>query len=259
VRFLVHRELLTHHSPFFAAALTGTFAEGLSQTISLPAEPLATFELFVAWLYTQSLSAHRAAFFKDAKPAYYTLLHLYALADRLAIEALRNAVVDTVAELAESTNSVPTPSDTALLYEGVRDSAPLRALVLDLFGFKRTDRLLAEHCDPWHPLFLRDLVVRLKRPGEAAMRRHCLRPWTPAAWAVTRACAVCGRVVRPGVEVSACVGCARAFCGSCGAAGRDVVRFEAGVDVCKPWKGSRCVLYHEHKETESCGDVAMGK
>jgi hypothetical protein len=28
---------------------------------------------------------------------------------------------------------------------------------------------------------------------------------------------------------------------------------------CKPWRGSRCVVYHEHKETERCGDVFMGR
>jgi hypothetical protein len=30
-------------------------------------------------------------------------------------------------------------------------------------------------------------------------------------------------------------------------------------ESCKPWRGSRCVVYHEHKETEACGDVFMGR
>jgi hypothetical protein len=30
-------------------------------------------------------------------------------------------------------------------------------------------------------------------------------------------------------------------------------------ESCKPWRGSRCVLYHEHEETERCGDVFMGR
>ncbi|KAF2278449.1 uncharacterized protein EI97DRAFT_254972 [Westerdykella ornata] len=28
---------------------------------------------------------------------------------------------------------------------------------------------------------------------------------------------------------------------------------------CKPWRGSRCAIYHEHKETERCGDIFMGR
>jgi hypothetical protein len=30
-------------------------------------------------------------------------------------------------------------------------------------------------------------------------------------------------------------------------------------ESCKPWRGARCILYHEHEETESCGDVFLGR
>jgi hypothetical protein len=30
-------------------------------------------------------------------------------------------------------------------------------------------------------------------------------------------------------------------------------------EACKPWRGARCALYHEHQETESCGDVFLGR
>jgi hypothetical protein len=30
-------------------------------------------------------------------------------------------------------------------------------------------------------------------------------------------------------------------------------------EACKPWRGARCALYHEHEETERCGDVFMGR
>jgi hypothetical protein len=28
---------------------------------------------------------------------------------------------------------------------------------------------------------------------------------------------------------------------------------------CKPWRGSRCAVYHEHKETDACGELFMGR
>jgi len=30
-------------------------------------------------------------------------------------------------------------------------------------------------------------------------------------------------------------------------------------EACKPWRGSRCALYHEHEETDRCGDVFLGR
>jgi hypothetical protein len=177
---------------------------------------------------------------------------LYALADRLDIEGMRNALVDRVAELAEQTNSVPTPSDTNILYESIRDSAPMRRLVLDLFAFKKTNALIATHPDEWHPTFLRDLVCKLKRPGFAALERHYIRPWKPIAWHTTKACQVCKQVLKPMVSGNICVNCRKAFCCSC------VVRGEGGAldwgfaeRDCKPWLRGMCG-YHEHEQTEAC-------
>lgn len=125
------------------------------------------------------------------------------------MERLRNQTVDWVAALADSTNSVLTPSDTHILYNLIRDSAPLRRLILDLFAFKKTDKLLAEHPGDWHPVFLRELVVKLKRPDATAMQRHNLVPWTPAAWHSTKACGTCNRLVPPGSGGSECRNCSR--------------------------------------------------
>ncbi|KAF2278450.1 uncharacterized protein EI97DRAFT_465745 [Westerdykella ornata] len=205
-RFLLHTHLLTSQSPYFRASLLGPFLESATNSITLPDIDVPIFELLVSWLYTGSITPLP---FKDGKPAYYTLLHLWIVADRLCFEGLRNQVVDTIAELADRTNSVLTPSDTRILYsDAVRSSSPLRALVLDLFAFKKTDKLLAEHEDRWHAGFLRDLVVLLKKPVPQAVQRHRLVMWFPAAWATTQACEGCRTVVRPR--------CASVRCEDCG-------------------------------------------
>ncbi|KAL9062612.1 MAG: hypothetical protein Q9157_008771, partial [Trypethelium eluteriae] len=173
--FFLHKDLLTSCSPFFAAALSGPFVESHTQTVSLPEEPLSSFEYFAQWLYTRSL-AHDTTNARG-QPTYFVLLDLYALADRLCVEALRNDVCDRIGHLAETTNSVPTPSDTWILCERIRDGAPVRRLVADLFAFKKTDNLLETHEDEWHPLFLKALVVLLKRPQRQAVARHALAEW----------------------------------------------------------------------------------
>ncbi|KAK4972567.1 PAB1 binding protein, partial [Elasticomyces elasticus] len=217
--YLIHKDLLTSSSPFFAGALNGTFAEGFDQTVKLPEEKPETFDWFVWWLYSGSLttpapatascaasdgapapppvgsalmlspttglpinklstlSEHTDGELRNAagSPKYFLLLDLYALADRLCVQALGNEIIDTMARLSEATNSVPTPSDTFILYEQIRESAAVRALVLDLFAYKKTDKLLESHRDEWHPRFLRELVVKLKRGGGAeSLDRHAL-------------------------------------------------------------------------------------
>ncbi|KAH9861969.1 hypothetical protein IAQ61_010170 [Plenodomus lingam] len=283
--FHIHTSLLTSQSSYFRAALTGPFLESSSNTITLQDIDVSHFQLLVSWLYTSVLPAP----FKDGRPAYYTLLHVYTLADRLGLEAARNTVVDVISELADRTNSVLTPSDTRILYEQIRDSAPLRTLVLDLFAFKKTDRLLEGHSDWWHAAFLRDLTVQLKRPCAQAMQRHRLRMWCPESWHVSRSCDHCRAVLPPRYGAVACEDCCLAFCTRCVEAGVAMAGWEDGRgkwevveneeadtsggasgeggevkrmrkwEACKPWRGARCALYHEHEETERCGDVFLGR
>ncbi|KAF2260956.1 hypothetical protein CC78DRAFT_584169 [Lojkania enalia] len=291
-RFLLHTSLLVNQSPYFRAALTGSFLESTNQAIELPDISVEVFELCVNWLYTNNIDPTP---FKDGKPAYYTLLHLYIVADRLCFEGLRNAITDLIADLADKTNSVLTPSDTRILYDQIGDEAPLRKLILDLFAFKKTDKLLQMHEDRWHAGFLRDLCVLLKRPCEQSMQRHCLRMWIPESWHATRACDNCRAILPPRAGAVGCDECCLAWCIGCfgdgvglagwedgrgnredtaqemdasgrGAEGgderREFVKVSRKVrkwESCKPWRGSRCTVYHEHKETEACADVFSGR
>ena len=303
-KYLIHQELLTAASPFFAAALDGTFAEGLDQTVRLPEEKPEIFEWFLQWLYTgtlrtpvpkckylfeppnpktPALHAHTNAYAhypplppayldkfveyevrtdgalrNDAgSPKYFLLIDLYALSDRLLTTPLSNAILSTIARLSEATNSVPTPSDTWILYEGggIRDTSPLRSLVLDLFAYKKTDKLLGSHKDEWHPRFLRELCVKLKAPGPEAIERHALVAWRPAEWSSSRACEVCREVLQPGSSGDKCVACEKVFCMRCmQTAGQGKSGGLTDTGGCKPWSGrGMCVRYHEHGEGEGCG------
>lgn len=282
--YKIHRDLLTSASPFFAAALNGTFAEGLDQTVRLPADKPEIFEWFIWWLYTGSLTSpssptclheqqwssvtgfalhppshnthslsppvnHNDGDLRNAhgSPKYFLLLDLYALSDKFLTSSLSNHILDTMSRLSENTNSVPTPSDTWILYDSIRDTAPMRRLVLDLFAYKKTDKLLESHKDEWHPRFLRELVVKLKRPGFESLDRHSLAPWRPSSWPNTKGCECCRELLKPNVAGEKCEVCDRAFCAPCVRNGRTpVVGGEVG--ACKPWLKGLCVRYHDHVE-----------
>ncbi|KAH0001915.1 hypothetical protein KCU78_g14641, partial [Aureobasidium melanogenum] len=283
--YKIHKDLLTAESPFFSAALNGAFAEGLDQTVHLPEEKPEIFEWFLWWLYTGSLTTptstncnveprHHRLRAMDAmtgfpgqgmpqhvthtdgdlrnsagSPKYFLLLDLYGLSDKLMTTTLCNHIVDTIARLSESTNSVPTPSDTWILYDTIRDNAPMRKLILDLFAYKKTDKLLESHKDEWHPRFLRELVVKLKRPGLESLDRHSLAPWRPISWQKTKACETCREILTPNISCEKCEICDRAFCCGCAGAGR-TPGLGGDVGACKPWLKGMCSRYHEHAPGE---------
>ncbi|KAH9825850.1 PAB1-binding protein 2 [Teratosphaeria destructans] len=311
-RFMVHKELLTAASPFFDAALNSTFAEGMDNQVKLPEEKPDSFEWFLQWLYTGSLTSPHARFDDgpdwvvaghrnhtlldpasgrlvhgsgvgfavqqyaeqmarsdgdlrnhQGSPKYFLLIDLFALSDRLLTTQLSNHILSTIARLSEATNSVPTPSDTWILYDSIPDGSKLRTLVLDLFAYKKTDRLLETHKDEWHPRFLRELVVKLKRPGPEAIERHCLEPWSPKSWSQTRACEGCKETLKPLVSVDKCAMCEKAFCAGCLRRHGDpssggVASLSHDASGCKPWMGpGMCRRYHEHAEGESCLGLGM--
>lgn len=288
--YLVHKELLTSASPFFAAALNSTFAEGMDQKVTLPEEKPEIFEWFLQWLYTGSLTTPLAGTYgasaigasvpfepslhslthivaSDAmartdgdlrnsagSPKYFLLIDLYALSDRLLTTPLSNHILSTIARLSEATNSVPTPSDTFILYDSIRDNSPLRTLVLDLFAYKKTDKLLETHKDDWHAKFLRELVVKLKRPGSDALERHNLVAWRPRSWSSTKACEWCRDSCKPGISADKCCACEKAFCENCiQRYQKDGFSPQHDTSGCKPWMGrGMCARYHEHADGEPC-------
>lgn len=295
VSYTVHRKLLATSSGYFAAALEGThFVEGQTGEVKLLDFKPEIFEWFLQWMYTGCLTttmtdrnhcstrklceptlgsmpdceAHVDGDLRNAsgQPKYFLLLELWHLADFLIAPPLANLVLSTIARLAECTNSVPTPSDTNIIYDTIRENSPVRRLVLDLFKYKKTDRLLETHRDNWHGIFLRDALIAVKRSHVDALDRHTLMPWRPRCWDDSRSCEGCRGIVRPGATVERCTisGCDKVFCCDC------VQRLEAakqfGVDHginwayrgdlegCKPWSGSGiCERYHEHDaEKDTC-------
>jgi hypothetical protein len=52
----MYTKTLCHSSPFFRAALTGSFAEATSGEVKLETVSVGTFGLFVDWLYTSRIN-----------------------------------------------------------------------------------------------------------------------------------------------------------------------------------------------------------
>ncbi|KAG8532768.1 uncharacterized protein KY384_002646 [Bacidia gigantensis] len=196
--------------------------------LSLPTILPQDFEYFIQWLYTRTLDHEDLT---GPHPAYFKLIRLYSLADQLQVTALKNRIIDELATVADRTNSCPTPDDTRVVWDdesgclsssgsstivrwhssktgegsendqaaegcgghvGTHGGGGLRELIGDLFVWKKTDKLIAEHQDQWDEKFMREVIVKLKREKakserppwrdrQAACKRyHVHDEWAPA-------------------------------------------------------------------------------
>lgn len=97
VEYHLSKAFLSHHSEYFKRALAGIWRESSDRTVVLGSdvEP-STFNLFVEWLYTQTLPAMSPDWRRIADPLHpYSVsakmlrLKLYVFADRFVVPALR--------------------------------------------------------------------------------------------------------------------------------------------------------------------------
>jgi hypothetical protein len=87
-KFVIHKHLICHHSPFFSAAFNSNFEEGITQEMTIDMD-LNAFGLFVNWLYNQVILDA-----SGEQPDLPTLAHLWIFADRVLIPQLQNQAMD---------------------------------------------------------------------------------------------------------------------------------------------------------------------
>ncbi|KAL8719139.1 MAG: hypothetical protein Q9181_008099 [Wetmoreana brouardii] len=90
----LQKELLTHISPFFDAALKGPWAESTSKCVELKDDDLAAFRLFLRWLFGWMLMD------SEKYPAKITLgsdpvmgVHAWVLGDKLGVPQFQDYVL----------------------------------------------------------------------------------------------------------------------------------------------------------------------
>jgi hypothetical protein len=86
-KFMIHKDLICYHSPFFKAAFNGNFLEGQTQEMTLEADVVA-FGIVVSWFYTKKLVN------SDGKtPDLITLAQSWILAEYFKMPKLQNQIM----------------------------------------------------------------------------------------------------------------------------------------------------------------------
>jgi hypothetical protein len=144
-RFIVHQDLLTYHSEFFRAALTGKFKEAEEKTVPLPEDSEVIFEFFVHWLYhkefpttdnasTELLEQWRndyenAEGYKGALESK-NLIKLHVFADKYGEERLKTATLNGLFIHFTTCISVPSQASVRYAYDNLPEESALLSLLV---------------------------------------------------------------------------------------------------------------------------------
>ncbi|KAI9802100.1 MAG: hypothetical protein M1833_002021 [Piccolia ochrophora] len=150
-KYTLHQTVLCSQSGFFRAAFEGSFREAVEDCIRLPDEDVATFELFIGWLYKGELDGS-VTFGKPSKclidstvfgnPGEHfidwavggKLFALYVMADKFGVRRLHNQIMDVFQAAFIPMGRYPRPSAIRTIYDVTAPGATMRRLITDVFA-----------------------------------------------------------------------------------------------------------------------------
>ncbi|KAJ4378207.1 hypothetical protein N0V86_005907 [Didymella sp. IMI 355093] len=155
-RFVVHESVLTHHSDFFRAALTGGFTEATEKMVKLKEEDSDIFEYSVHWLYYQRFPENdefdnpelvkRFAYPEEDYPDIENAIKLYIFGEKYGIKELRKNSLDLLCRIMDNENSpLPANKTVKLAFRCLSHRDPLLRLLVDMFlvhGKEDSDELV---------------------------------------------------------------------------------------------------------------------
>ncbi|KAI4629190.1 uncharacterized protein J4E87_003452 [Alternaria ethzedia] len=145
-RFTVQLNRIVYYSPFFLAALKGSFKEAKDKIVTLPDTEANIFELFVHWLYRQRFptegdSPRLLALYNggDEYPYFQSakLMKLYVFSDKYNVPKLKRDCLDALFEHLgdETAYKLPNLNDVAYAVKNLNDEDPLLRMIIDGFCY----------------------------------------------------------------------------------------------------------------------------
>ena len=173
-KYVVHKALICHHSPYFTAAFRGDFLEGQTQSMTLSDVDPAIFGQLTHWLYTQSIE-------DSVKAKFVTLGQLWFLAERRLMPTLQNEVMNSIREeIAKNSKNLTQLQEFIKLAYGAgseRHEAGdvhemLRKIIVDRYAFLSGARMEQLLMAPNPPItFLVDVTRALNKHFLKSPRR----------------------------------------------------------------------------------------
>ena len=134
------KKLLAHVSPFFDAALKGSWVEATSNNITLPEDNPVVFETFVHWIYIGNMNPGS----RIDVPMY---IGAWTLGDKLGCPAFQDYAMLQLLFLHE--DAFVEPKTVQLAYEGSMAGSRLRKWALQEFTMGIIKKKYVETAEEW--------------------------------------------------------------------------------------------------------------
>ena len=169
----IHRNLLVHHSPYFAQRFGDTASDskgkGHALTLDLQDDTPGAFELLVKWLYQGTID-DVGLLENDKKWDYaFACQQLYALSERLGLSVLKNAAIDQFRLGCFQAGLVPGPEEMLPVYEQTPVGSPFRKLVARIAARQimdpdsQRDAVTYKKCIEGNPDFAVDVINAIRQ------------------------------------------------------------------------------------------------
>jgi hypothetical protein len=162
-KFCLNREELCDCSPYFKAALAGSFREATEQEVQLVDHDDETFEIFVRWLKGESVS-------KFEEFDWSLLCRFFILMDYLGISSVEKTLLGILRSKRHKSGRIPI-SRLPLIYNNTPHNSPLRRLWIGWVMECPAPEIFDNKEWEFPEEFLRELVVALMRDRERIARK----------------------------------------------------------------------------------------
>ncbi|KAL6900427.1 hypothetical protein GGI43DRAFT_383903 [Trichoderma evansii] len=168
VTFSVHEHLICRTSEYFKRAMNAYWGTSTSGSVTLKEEDPEVFEVYLHWLYYETLPVQNDSPGLEGNIEYIQLAKSYALGEMLQDVNFKDAVLDAMLAKSRFKQSdgrswFPVGPAIRCIYEGTPESSAARRLLVDMYTYSGHGEWLTEWAnkDDLPKQFLLDLAIAL--------------------------------------------------------------------------------------------------
>lgn len=182
--FYVHEFAICDRSEFFRNAMKPEWASARSdpRVIDLPDDDPAAFALYMSWMYTRHLPVLAPESEPGSTEGCHTLAYAYVLGERLLDISFKNAIADAYVLYARGSAPAkryyPGNEEIRIIYEGTRESSPIRKLLVDIWCCRGKHEWIEQDADLLPKDFLVEVTKALLKLRTSV--ENLSRPWKNA-------------------------------------------------------------------------------
>lgn len=132
--FHLHKSFLCQASPFFRAALEGSFKESADGVVHLPQDKPFTFDRFLGWVYWKEYDVMDLMRGRSSEDCWSVIIHDHIFADKIHVEGFPNHIMNAVIDAYKTVELKTLRLESVLeIYTHTPESCPFRKLALTMY------------------------------------------------------------------------------------------------------------------------------